>query len=265
MAGHKTSDYALDTPQWAQLLESIEKQRKGFIGLSLTNYDNANKPAIAAGSYIECVGALYGFSSEEAIPGDGTTGNINYIMFDPTPMTFAWTVTPPTWSDAKQGWYDAGEAKRYIGGCYYAGGNYTGKWVYHEARDIAGLTGGLNDLVLGKPGIKIGNGARSSSGNQVITGVGFKPGIVIFLASVDLSQIAASQGFDNGTTHYCVWTLSSATGWGGDVDLAKSLWIQREVNHHLKGYISAMSTDGFTITWALTGTVSGAFVYLALP
>lgn len=136
MAGVLISDYAVDTDKWAEMVETQEKQRKGFIGLSLTNYDNSSLPAIEAASYLECAGALYGFSSEEAIGGSPTTANINYIVFDPTPRTLAWSIVAPTWSAAKNGWYDAGAAKRYIGGCYYVDTpTYTEKWVYQKSRD----------------------------------------------------------------------------------------------------------------------------------
>jgi len=130
MAGTKISDYDIGTTKWSEMLATIEKQRKGFIALSLTNYDSDSLPAIAAGSYVEISGALYGFTSEEAIGGTPTSGQINYIMVDPTPITAAWTTTAPTWSDAKNGWYDAAVAKRYVGGCYYDGTNYKGKGVY---------------------------------------------------------------------------------------------------------------------------------------
>lgn len=136
MAGVLISDYAVDTDKWAEMVETQEKQRKGFIGLSLTNYDNSSLPAIEAASYLECVGALYGFSSEEAIGGSPTTANINYIVFDPTPITFSWSITPPTWSPSKNGWYDAGEAKRYVGGCHYVDTPvYTDKWIYRRPED----------------------------------------------------------------------------------------------------------------------------------
>ena len=130
MAGYLVNDFAVGGPNWTEMLETIEKQRKGKIALTLTNDDSNDLPAVEAGSYIAVSGALYGFSSEEAIGGAASTGNINYIMLDPSLITFAWTTTPPTWSDSKQGWYDAGEAKRYIGGCYYDDPNYTYKWIY---------------------------------------------------------------------------------------------------------------------------------------
>lgn len=124
------SDYAVGQDKWSQFLTTIEKQRKGFIALSLTNYDNNSLPAIASGSYVEISGALYGFSADEAINGTPTSGSTNYIYIDASDLKPYWTTTAPTWSSAKNGWYDTTETNRYIGGCYYDGTNYTGKWVY---------------------------------------------------------------------------------------------------------------------------------------
>ena len=141
MAGTKISDYQLGdsgSTKWSNFLTTIEKQRKGYNGISLTNYDNSSLPAIAAGSYVEISGAFYGFSSEEAIGGTPTSGSTNYIYIDPSTVTATWTTTAPTWSTAKNGVYDAGETNRYIGGCYYDGTNYTGKWVYTEGQLIPG-------------------------------------------------------------------------------------------------------------------------------
>ena len=132
MSGVLISDYQIGTPKWSALLASIEKARKGYLGLSLTNYDNNSLPAIAAGSNLEISGALYGFTAEEAIGGTPSSGNINYIYINPTPITATWTTTAPVWSDAKNGWYDAGESNRYIGGCYYDGTKYQQKWIYGD-------------------------------------------------------------------------------------------------------------------------------------
>jgi len=135
MSATKISDYSIGGSNWTELLTTIEKQRKGFNGISLTNYDNNSLPAIAEGSYFEISGSLYGFESEEAITGTPSSGNINYIYINGTTFVPVWTTTAPTWSDAKNGWYDAGETHRYVGGCYYDGANYTGKWVYQKGSD----------------------------------------------------------------------------------------------------------------------------------
>ncbi|MHA1304093.1 MAG: hypothetical protein ACTSPI_10370 [Candidatus Heimdallarchaeaceae archaeon] len=130
MSASKISDYTIGGSNWTELLTTIEKQRKGYNGISLTNYDNNSLPAIAAGSYFEISGALYGFTTEAAITGSPSSDNINYIYINGTTFVPVWTTTAPTWSDAKYGWYDAGETHRYVAGCYYDGTNYLGKWLY---------------------------------------------------------------------------------------------------------------------------------------
>lgn len=136
MAATKISDYAIGGSNWTELLTTIEKQRKGYNGVSLTNYDNNSLPAIAAGSYFEISGSLYGFTSEEAITGTPSSENINYIYINGTTFVPVWTTTAPTWSDAKNGWYDAGETHRYVAGCYYDGTNYKGKSILKKRDDI---------------------------------------------------------------------------------------------------------------------------------
>jgi len=136
MAAIKISDYTIGGSNWTELLTTIEKQRKGFIGISLTNYNNNSLPAIAEGSYFEISGALYGFESEEAITGSPSSDNINYIYINGTTFVPVWTTTAPTWSDAKYGWYDAGETHRYVAGCYYDGTNYLGKWLYYNHQNF---------------------------------------------------------------------------------------------------------------------------------
>lgn len=153
MAGVLISDYGLND-HWTELLESIEKARKGKIALSLTNYDNDSLPAIAAGGYVEIAGALYGFSSEEAIGGSPTTANINYIVVDPTPITASWSIVAPTWSPSKNGWYDAGEAKRYVAGCYYVDTpTYRMKSIFYSRDSIAIRYANLS--LVGFPGASI--------------------------------------------------------------------------------------------------------------
>ncbi len=264
MAGTLISDYAVDTPNWTELLSSMEKQRKGKMALSLTNYNNSNLPAIEAGSYLEIAGALYGFVVEEAISGAAITGNINYIMIDPITITAEWTLVAPIWSPSKNGWYDAGEAKRYIGGCYRNGANYSDKWVYHEARSIKGLTGGLADLVLGRSGVHIGSNTRSTDGDQVIIGVGFKPSIVIFHAADDVaSNQNWSVGFDDGNVAKCVQNRYNNTE---TVRLEfNSIGITRTSVNWILGLITTLGADGFTVLWSTQGTSIVNFTYLCIP
>lgn len=110
----------------------IEDQRKGFLGLSLTNYDNDSEPQIAAGSTVELSGAVFAFASAESITGWGGIGTSTDVYIKlvvaGAAITAEFTTAAPTWSTSKQGWYGtAGSAlHRYVAKLYKDGsGNYT--------------------------------------------------------------------------------------------------------------------------------------------
>jgi len=111
--------------------------------------------------------------------------------------------------------------------------------------------------------IKIGEFTRNAAGNQAITGVGFAPKVVLFFAYATggTNQIG-SWGFDNGASPSCLWM-------GGDsVDLThytnRSIFVRKTAVNILEGYIASMDSDGFTVTWALTGAVTAFGIYLAM-
>lgn len=114
-------------------LTQIEKQRLGYQAISLTEFSSDLEPEIAAGSKVEIGGALFEFVGNESITGWAGIGAGNDVYIKLTvagaAVTASFTTTPPTWSESKQGFYDALE--RYIGGLYKdAGGDYTRKFLY---------------------------------------------------------------------------------------------------------------------------------------
>lgn len=121
-------------------LSQIEKQRRGYLQLSLTNFDNLLEPEIAAGGRVEVGDSLFYAAGNESITGwAGIAVSTDvYIKLMPaggTPdtCTAVFTDVAPTWSDSKQGYYGTGAAvnHRYIGGLYKDGsGNYASKWLY---------------------------------------------------------------------------------------------------------------------------------------
>jgi len=104
MAGTQVNLYSQSNSDILEVQLTLDQTRKGLHQVSLTNYDNTSLPAIAAGSVIEVNGALYKFTSEEAITGSPSDGTV-YIYIDPATITAVFTNTAPTWSDSKQGWY----------------------------------------------------------------------------------------------------------------------------------------------------------------
>ncbi len=116
----------------------LEKQRIAKLQLTLTNQDNTLEPAIAGGSVVGVGGSLYVFSSDEAITGWSGIGNNTdcYIKLVPGAIMIATFVTAaPTWSDAKQGWYNGND--RYVAGLHRGAtaAAYEDKWVYKPSQD----------------------------------------------------------------------------------------------------------------------------------
>jgi hypothetical protein len=122
---------------------------------------------------LEIGGSIYQVTSAETINGSVTSSSTNYILFDSSTPEFQWTTTAPTWSDDKQGYYDAGEAKRYVGGCYYDGSDYTLKFVYgnnHKRRKS-----GEEIVDLGTDAVGAGNLATTATfGTGTVTGYAIK-------------------------------------------------------------------------------------------
>lgn len=127
MAGSEINLYGVGDVDLTALMDTVDKQRVTYQGLSLTNYDNTSEPAIASGSLSEVAGALFKFTSEEAITGWGSISNDTdvYIKLvpagtDPDTVTAEFTDISPVWSDAKQGWYGTGGSAnhRYVAALY---------------------------------------------------------------------------------------------------------------------------------------------------
>ena len=98
----------------------LERQRAGYIQLSLTNFTNDDEPTISAGSVVEISGTLYSVTTNESITGWGAISNgpvwIKLVPDGVNPFTAEYTATAPTWIDAKQGWYDGTGTDRYVAG-----------------------------------------------------------------------------------------------------------------------------------------------------
>jgi len=113
-------------------------------------------------------------------------------------------------------------------------------------------------------GIKIGSGTRNSSGAQVVSGVGFQPSVVLFFGLDTIAgDLNMSWGFDDGTVHMSI--RLEQDGVAHDLNVGASIYIQLDVSNYIYGLISALGSDGFTITWTLNGTRACRYVYLALP
>ena len=119
-------------------------------------------------------------------------------------------------------------------------------------------------MTLRDTGVHLGYSTRNASGDQVIAGVGFQPSVVLFFAiDIDGAAINRSLGFDDSTTHLNIILYND--GAAQALSSTLSLRIDKGPGNTLRGYISSMGSDGFTINWVLTGTCECRFIYLALP
>jgi hypothetical protein len=115
----------------------IEKQRRGYQAISLTHFADLLEPEISIGSTVEIGDALFEADANLAITGWGgiAVSSDVYIKLAVAgaAITAAFTITAPTWSASKQGWYNVAETERYIGGLYKdASGDYTEKYLYRQ-------------------------------------------------------------------------------------------------------------------------------------
>lgn len=113
---------------------------------------------------------------------------------------------------------------------------------------------------------KIGSFTRDvslSSGTQAITGVGFRPKFVIFLATINLTK-NFSIGFDDATTKLHIYgedNLASFT-----ITATASIRLIANTTNNYFGDIQSMDADGFTIDWTkvVSPTGSASIAYLAI-
>jgi len=106
----------------------IEKQRKGYFGLSLSGMLTSSAPTIISGSVIEIAGSLFQFTSDESINASSwtaiSTASDVYIYLESDGATAAtltayFTDTAPTWREDYNGWYmSAGSSIRVVAGVY---------------------------------------------------------------------------------------------------------------------------------------------------
>lgn len=115
---------------------------------------------------------------------------------------------------------------------------------------------------------KIGSFTRNTSlagGTQAVTGVGFEPQIILFLACQDGSN-EISIGFTDGTNNGCIARSASA-----NLYYVSTAYSIRDIESSgattttYEGTV-AMDSDGFTVTWTKTASPTGTLtvLYLAL-
>lgn len=128
----------------------------------------------------------------------------------------------------------------------------------------AGINSALSALALRDTGVYGAGGTRDAPGEQVITGVGYQGSLVLFLCCDQTSaNINWSIGLDSGA--YYASLLNSWNGTVMSVNTDASLNISRDVDNNIRGHITAMGADGFTITWTELGVSAARFRFWVLP
>jgi len=95
-----------------------------------------------------------------------------------------------------------------------------------------------------------------ASGTQVITGVGFKPKRVFFqMALTSTVASISSAGWDDGSSRFCVYDNHLSTADSNAISGNFSIILSTANSY--TGLITALSSDGFTITWTRNGAPTG--------
>ncbi len=128
----------------------------------------------------------------------------------------------------------------------------------------AGVLPIYEKLTLKDTGVNVGNGWRSSDGAQAITGVGFQPSTIIFLAECGNGSDAQwSIGFSDGYNNNCMFYNQ---GLKMGIDPSYCGRVDTTGGDYYWAYITTFGADGFTITWSKVGAPPNVnFVYLCLP
>lgn len=105
----------------------------------------------------------------------------------------------------------------------------------------------------------------TATGTQAVTGVGFQPQAVFFIAGTQ-SEDEMSFGFDDGTT---ATSASTSDGDAGNNNWAMMATVSindvEATSTYYRGNIDSLDSDGFTISWTKTGSPTGtiAIYFLA--
>ena len=120
---------------WTVFITQAEKQRKGFLSVSLTNPATTAASSIGTGGIMELSGSLYQFTETAISLAAGTPSAAQSVYYTVIPSGGGTTVTvvmegtAPTWIDSKQGFYaSAASTTRYIGGAFIG----TSQTYYHK-------------------------------------------------------------------------------------------------------------------------------------
>lgn len=111
--------------------------------------------------------------------------------------------------------------------------------------------------------MKTGSYNFGTTGSEVITALGFKPGFVLFVARDDSAPgLGYSIGFGDGTSKM---SMSAANDDGVvQIGTTNCITFERTAGNTITGLISAMGGDGFTVAHTLSGTCVALICWFAI-
>lgn len=118
------------------------------------------------------------------------------------------------------------------------------------------------------PEFKVGEFTRAhdaANGNQIITGIGFTPSMVQFIAAVGSSD-EMSIGYDDGTDRGCVYARDGigTDTWG--IESSTCINMAEDASKENAAVVASFDDNGFTLTWTIQDSPSGGTItveYLA--
>lgn len=91
-----------------------------------------------------------------------------------------------------------------------------------------------------------------ASGDQAVTGVGFRPSKILFIGAV--GTMSNTVGIDDGTIAFAICGADS----GAVLDWSTySIYVRISSGNQYEGKITSFDADGFTITWVKQGLPTG--------
>lgn len=106
----------------------------------------------------------------------------------------------------------------------------------------------------------------TASGNQAVTGVGFQPTSVIFIANLGGSVQSFSWGVDDGSNPEVLSNdATTATQFTAGGSTSESIRLIVSGGNNYQGHVGSFDSDGFTIAWTKNGTPTGtaSILYIA--
>ena len=123
----------------------------------------------------------------------------------------------------------------------------------------ATLKATLENTLFGLTRFTVGSFTRdqsTASGNQAITGVGFSPKGVIFLAG-ETGTSKVSIGIDSQASRGAVFQNIPGGADFFNTDTVNSIYLTNAAGVSYSGKVTSLDSDGFTVAWTKSGAASG--------